>query len=281
MAIEDTIKAMSIGMAEQNRAEANRGKKVNQAGWVTHEQARKEARQTALTFIVWSIVISMTYGLLSKIFGKKIAALIMVVLAVIGMLWFNHNSNKNNEERLKQEAEKEQIQSQVAEYRDSIHARFEALLDYVRSEDLFDEDEKRSIVNHLRGMGVTSNCGLSTSFEEAKKEINAAYNRCYEFVKEKRDTAEVRKARERQIEAYKAEVSRKFEERLSQYEKMAPEGNVEIKSQIDYLRRGFEGKANTKGYNLTLEEAKRRIDEAYDYTISMLDQYIANRQNRR
>lgn len=82
----NAINDFSYAIASGERNEANRGKHVNQKGWVTKEDARKQAAQTAAGIVVFIMLcdyLKQAFFFMAKRYGKAwgVPALLFSILA--------------------------------------------------------------------------------------------------------------------------------------------------------------------------------------------------------
>ena len=102
----DAINNIANAMASQDRNERNRGKHVNQKGWVTHEEARRNAAQNALGLMVLIAVCALLFKLIGFMWRYKIGRIILIgivgifVLAFVGSMIANTRSRDLSENRI-------------------------------------------------------------------------------------------------------------------------------------------------------------------------------------
>lgn len=76
------VNDVAYAWASHERNESNKGKNVNQKGWVTKEQMRKDAAQKTLGIMIAVAALTLLANIFIKVFGKAIGAVMMVVLAL-------------------------------------------------------------------------------------------------------------------------------------------------------------------------------------------------------
>ena len=191
----DLVHNLASGLAAGARNDANRGKHVNQKGWVTKEEMRKDAAYKTIALLVLIFLatilfkILIFFGKLSiKIFGPKLGWAINVVgiilLVVIPVYTMKDAADKQKAEAEATERDRQmakanfqkQMTAKIDAYRDEVRVKVNALS--CRCDDAI------AFTNLLETFESNTKMGWEPdlSDEYAKDKIDKAYNACVDAV---------------------------------------------------------------------------------------------------
>lgn len=188
----NSVHNIATAIAERNRDENNRGKKVNQEGWKTREQARKEAAQLTMGILAYTLVFKFLWkGLCAlgrlnrKIFGEKIGKVINIgfvfmLLLIPCCVLFSDGSRVADNHQSGQERAVAAIQRRNIENVKMMHG--EMIAEFMEKEKVSSQLQVEAIAVFERESNIDAMADLTE--EMAKERILKAYQKCLRFLSE-------------------------------------------------------------------------------------------------